>query len=448
MKELYPAQARHLQALLEALRNNKSALSSSQTGTGKTVVACHLARSLPNYNIGVVCPKGAILHWERHLEEHGISPLFVLNYEALRTGNRDKFLTKAGTKLFHWKLSPETILIWDEVHKCKGNGTQNSQMLIAARKQGIPLLLLSATAAKDPTEMRALGYALGLHDLNRGLGSGMGWVDWMNQLGCWKDNWGRWHPGSTGSLRALHSEMYEKRRCADRIGVRDMPEAFRNNSVDMHLVDVDPSVLQAYEESGVTSEMIDHVLGEIHQRKLGDRNPDNPLTRILRARQVAEANKIRVFEDEARDRLDEGFSVVIFVEFVESLKALRSLFPDSGVICGAFNGHRQMASDRNRTIDAFANDELRMVISTISAGGTSINLHDQTGKHPRFALISPPFSLINYEQCLGRIYRTNAKSDSVQRVLVAAGTIEEYVMQVLEHKRKQLRDLHQPDEQS
>jgi len=36
----------------------------------------------------------------------------------------------------------------------------------------------------------------------------------------------------------------------------------------------------------------------------------------------------------------------------------------------------------------------------------------------------------------------------VQRVLVAAGTIEEYVMQVLEHKRKQLRDLHQPDEQS
>jgi superfamily II DNA or RNA helicase len=60
-----------------------------------------------------------------------------------------------------------TLLVFDECHTCKSPFSQNSQMLIAAKQQGLPVLMLSATACKDPTEMRSLGFVLGLHALNK-----------------------------------------------------------------------------------------------------------------------------------------------------------------------------------------------------------------------------------------------------------------------------------------
>jgi superfamily II DNA or RNA helicase len=64
------------------------------------------------------------------------------------------------------------------------------------------------------------------------------------------------------------------------------------------------------------------------------------------------------------------------------------------------------------------------------------------GKHPRVSLISPSFSAKNHLQVLGRIHRNGAKSDAVQKILVAAGSIEENVMKAIERKLKNLETLH------
>ena len=45
-------------------------------------------------------------------------------------------------------------------------------------------------------------------------------------------------------------------------------------------------------------------------------------------------------------------------------------------------------------------------------------------------------------QVLGRIHRNGAKSDAVQKVMVAAGSIEERVIQIITTKLDNLKKLH------
>ena len=112
----------------------------------------------------VICPKTVIASWESTFIGQGVTDFKVFNWEKLRTGNTN-WVSRVGRKGFKWVNLPikDVILIFDECHKAKGARTLNANMLIAAKKQGYNILMLSATAAEDPREMRALGYALSLH---------------------------------------------------------------------------------------------------------------------------------------------------------------------------------------------------------------------------------------------------------------------------------------------
>ena len=78
----------------------------------------------------------------------------------------------------------------------------------------------------------------------------------------------------------------------------------------------------------------------------------------------------------------------------------------------------------------------------IAAGGTGLSLHDVMGDYPRVALISPTFSAKDYMQALGRIHRNGAKSHALQKILVAAGSVEETVVKSIQAKLANLNTLH------
>ena len=86
MKALFPKQRTAADFFINALSDGKSTIDTSSVGTGKTVVASHISKELGR-PIAVICPKAVIPSWERELEEFGVKPLFVLNYEKIRTGN-------------------------------------------------------------------------------------------------------------------------------------------------------------------------------------------------------------------------------------------------------------------------------------------------------------------------------------------------------------------------
>jgi hypothetical protein len=67
-----------------------------------------------------------------------------------------------------------------------------------------------------------------------------------------------------------------------------------------------------------------------------------------------------------------------------------------------------------------------------------VSLHDLHGRYPRTALICPGWSATDLKQALGRVWRSGGKSTSIQRILYAAGTVEETVASRIEEKLRNL----------
>ena len=430
MKTLYPKQKEALDFFFDKQISATNTLDTSHVGTGKTVVACHLAKAL-GMNVAVLCPKAVIPSWERELKETGIDPVFVLNYEKIRTGRTD-FMSKRGKKIMTWNLPPCTLVLVDEVHKCKGPYTQNAQLLVSLVTQGYSIHAMSATAAEDPTEMRPIGFALGLHNLNKASDGLKSWFSWMMQYGCLQNQWNAWELRRKTKLSDLNKVMYNKN--VKRLTVDDFPDSFKQNRVFVEPIAFGSAakIAKAYSDFGVTPEIITNLLenGTVEDSDWG-------LVNLLRARQLAESLKAKDMADMAKDYVEQGHSVVLFVNFTDTVDVLCELLE-----CLCIKGG-QKVDDRQDIIDAFQRDEEHVLVINTAAGGTGISLHDVNGNRQRISLISPTFNVKDHLQALGRIHRNGAKSDAIQKILVASDSIEEHVMRVVEQKSDNLNTLHQ-----
>ena len=428
MKTLFPKQQQAHDFFKTQHLAGKSTLDTSSVGTGKTIVACHLAKTL-NRPVAVICPKAVIPSWQREMAECGLEPLFVMNYEQLRTG-KTQWVTLHGKKTYKWHLPEDTLVLIDECHKAKGPYTKNAQIVVALISAGFKVHMMSATAAEDPTEMRATGYALGLHGLNKPEANLKSWFGWMISNGCQQNPWGAWEFIRKSKLKELNQIMYQSN--VYRLTVSDFPDSFRENRVFVEPVEFTnlKKIAKAYEDLGITPEIVTQY---IENGTVMD--SDHVLVNILRARQLAESFKVNDLAEMARDLVSEGNSVVLFVNFRESAEALAAAL-DCKMIVGG-----QSAAERQKAIDDFQADDDVVLVVNISAGGTGISLHDINGERQRVSLISPTFNVKDHLQALGRIHRNGAKSDALQKILVANGTIEEVVMKAVAEKTQKLNDL-------
>jgi len=433
MKILYPKQQEAFEFFASEQKAGRHTLDTSDVGTGKTVVAVHLAQNWGG-PVAVICPKAVIPSWQREMNGHGVSCEFILNYEKLRTGN-NKFLSKKGKKIMTWNLSPGTLVMVDEVHMAKNPWTQNAQMIISLVQQGFKVHAMSATAAEDPTEMRALGYLLGLHGLNKDENGKPNWFKWMTRYGCAKDQWGQWTFGKKRScLETLRSQIYTVGGGGHKLTVSDFPDSFRENRVFVEPTWFDNimKIKSEYDHAGLTPDIINDLI----ERGTNTSADDAIIVKILRARQVVEGYKVAYMVEQAHEHRQNGMSCVLFLNFRDNVAAAAEMLG-----CPRIEGG-QSAETRQRIIDDFQSDKETALVVNTAAGGTGISLHDTLGQRPRVTLISPSFNAKEYAQCLGRIHRNGAKSDALQRILIAADTIEEDVMAAINKKLENLRSLH------
>lgn len=419
--ELFDWQEAHARKLSDALAVFGYAKDGSDTGTGKTVVALSVAKDL-GLTPFVVCPKSVVPSWKEWIQKFFPSSTnYVYNYESLVRGKTEYYKRTGSQRV--WTLHPERVLlIFDEDHRCKGAKSENAKMMIAAKSRGLITLSLGATSCNSPVEMRALGYLLEMHD-------DRGWWNWCLKNGCKRGTFGGLQfIGNKSALKRIHDHIYKEGR-GSRLKITDLPPgSFPDGVVIPEGYDVGSTneIEKIYHDLWVKLE-------EIESKKSDD---DNPLTLQLRARQEVELLKVPVLEELARDALEADNSVVIFVNFRETLEALLRRLSGTheiSVITGAQSGVA-----RDLEVKRFQKDESRICLATTQAGGTGLSLHDVNGKHPRVSLISPSFSAIDLKQALGRIHRAGAKSPAVQKIIFAEGTVE---MRVCRLVRKKLNNI-------
>lgn len=397
---LLPYQEPHQKRLQSSLEKHGLAIDGSDPGTGKTYVAAKTAAACGRPAL-VVCPKVSIPVWRRVLEGFGVTVVSVLNYEKLRTGN-----TPFGTwdrKKFVWSVPAGTLVIFDEVQRCKAKDSKNAMMLRDAK--GMPLLLLSATLATNPMELRSVAHVTGLADWYRFWG-------WLQKNGCKRGRFGmEFDQRRSDVLAALHEEFFIQR--GSRIRIADLGDQFPETQIAAEALDFGDEIDDIYKEMEAELDALAEAASED--------GPAMQLTAVLRARQKVELCKVPGIVSMTTDFVDAGHSVVIFTNFRQSLETLCDKLKTKCAIYGD-----QSPEARHENIEAFQRGDERVIVVNIQAGGVSLSLHDTRGDRPRVALLCPTYSAMELRQALGRVHRAGG-GKSLQRILFAANSVEEKV---------------------
>jgi superfamily II DNA or RNA helicase len=397
-------------------------LDASDTGIGKTPVACAVAKTLGR-KLFVICPLGVLPPWERMAKRFDVD-IWAINYEMLRTGNTHYgWWDENKKRKFIYDLDPDEVLfVFDECHRMKDDSTLNAGLGLSAIEDGYKVLALSATAADNPMHMKFIGLLTGLfrHPSH--------FYGWMTQNGVRRGKWGLEFVGGRDVLSRIHRQIFPVR--GSRIRIADLGERFPQTTI----------ISEAYQMNGAADQIqavYDTMAAEIaklERRKASDRGA-SILTAILRARQEVELLKVPTLVQMAQDGLAEGMSVVVILNFEDTVQAVAQRLRCDCIIHG--DQDRQI---RQQIIDDFNADDEHTLIMNIKAGGLGISLQGSHNGRHRLVLISPTFSGIDLKQALGRCWRAGGAT-SIQKIVWAADTIEERTCEKVRSRIKRIDTL-------
>jgi hypothetical protein len=421
------------------LDGNSRYLMKDFTVTHNTYTACAVARDM-GMKIAVVCPKAVISSWEEVIRNHfkmGDSLIEVTNYEQLKFGHSKLAkLTIPRTKrkkVLQWNVPKNTLIIWDESQKLKNWTTKNAKSCLNAHRQGFKQLFCSATNATNPTELRTVGTCLRLFK-----GGPTNWFQWLKEHGC--DNSGAY--GSVvftddEDLRKKVLKKLNKDIFLDR-GVRLRRDTIPNfPQCDLFAVLLDMDKQDVNKINTIYDEM-ERELKQLEILKKLDKR--SQMVVELRHRQQIELVKVPLFIDMIEEAKEGGFSVVVFVNFTNTINALAERL---GTKC-VFDG-KTPDDIRELNKKRFQNNEEQVILVNVQSGGSGLSLHDLYGGHPRMSLISPSYSPVDMRQVVGRVWRDDAKTKAIQKLVCVSHTVEENVYRNVTKKLNNLDLLNDGD---
>ena len=426
---------------------NGFAFDASPTGTGKTYCASWIAKNYGS-SVVVICPKSVQKNWFDTLKSFGIDNPIVMTFERLVRGNTNYYTYDMSVYLNRtnwWKslgitvnFPSNSLVILDEVHKCKGQKSLTGECLVAIKNAGHKLLMLSASAATNVTEMKAFGYVTLLH-------SGYGFYDFCKDngvafnrfgLGTWDANLQKCKEG----MVRIHNTLFNTLGCANRMNRKDFGDIFPDNQVIADGFDLGSNTAKL---QSVYNEM-EYELMNLDESSM--EYSEHHFAIIMKARRQSELLKVPAMVSWIEDMYDEGVSPVVFINFRETLEAIEKRLDSakySGKIAKIVGGQTQ--KQRDNEIEQFQSDTKRICLVMVAAGSASVSLHDLNGNYPRRSLINPSWSAINTLQALGRIFRAEGKTKCIQNFMFALGTIEERMAERVQYKLSNIELLNDGD---
>ncbi len=432
--KLLEYQVEHSENIIRILINNNCCLDASDTGTGKTYTAIASCSHLKLIPI-IICPKSVISTWKNVCRYFELKDFIVVNYELIKNGKmydkkQDKIKSnfiKINDNNFIINIEKNKyVFIFDEVHRCSNLESENCKLMLSVKNTGEKMLLLSATIADFPDKFKPFFYILNFISPSQVKEMNIDYKKYINIVTKWIER-------DSKPMVRIHLMLFPERGSRMRIDV--LGDMFPQTQINAL-----PYTMGKNREQEIEKEYkkLAQELKEIKDKKKKDKI--NPLTITLRTQQKIEILKIPTFIELTNDFIHNKFSVVIFVNFTQTLRTLADFLKTDSVVYG-----EQSTEDRMRIIDNFQNNKTNIIILNIKAGGIGISLHDIHGGHPRVSLISPSWSSIDLIQALGRIHRAGGKTKTLQRIIYAANTVEERIADKLKIKLSNINSINNGD---
>jgi superfamily II DNA or RNA helicase len=418
---LLAPQREHAVNLLNSLYVNGVASDQSETGTGKTYVAAWIAKYL-NSPVVIVCPKVVIPAWTKVLSYFGIKAHCLINYEKLIRGNTEHLSFKDGRDAsasdYIINFPKNSLVILDEVHKCKSGTSKNSDFLIKLKMDGYKTLLLSATTATNPLEMKAFGFATTLHNL-------VNYRHFITDSGAYVGRFGGYQidlasQRTVEAMANIHNRLFNEYKVSSRMTRKMFDKIFPDNHVMAECFDMGTNT----DKINRVYQQMESELAALEESSVN--YSQHHFAIMTKARRMAELLKVPTMVEMIEDWFDEGISPVVFVNFTDTVEAIIKQLSKNrkfdGLIAKIVGG--QTDKVRQADIEGFQNDTKRIMIANLAAGNAGVSLHDLNGNFARGAIISPSYSAINLLQALGRIHRAEGKTKCIQKIMFADKTIE------------------------
>lgn len=400
------------------------------TGLGKTLSGWLALSAMPEQDVLVICPKGAIPQWRSTIARSGLPPksITLMNFEKTKSlmappavstkrsaRAKNNELAKLGTPKRTWPL-----VVIDESHRIRN---PNSQQGLVCRQMAAAAnftLYMSATAGQAPHELSYLGRLLVTASGEKG-GDLDAFRALMKRLkiGRAKGRWKNWSWEANEQDRKTMSDLLYKGRYA--IGLRRRPEEIAGWPEVQR--EVTPTALDTenrrlYEATWREFRKELGLLGGSTRRAAG-------WAADLRFRQKGSLLRIGGTADFANDLVANGQQVAISVAFLETSALLTERLKGAGWQAGEINGTQ--SGEKNETVRiAFQSGQLDAVVFTVTE---SISLHRGElpgGDRERSLVIHDMrHSAIQLQQIEGRCHRDGQRA--VIYYAYAENTVEEKI---------------------
>jgi hypothetical protein len=426
-----PHQERARDAILAARAAGRPGfLLGDLTGLGKTLSAWLAVSGMPEHDVLVICPKGAIPQWRRTIAGSPATGkrVTIVNYERTKslmappavsarrsTRAKNNELARHGSPKRTWPL-----VVIDESHRIRNPSSQQGLVCRQIASAAAFTIYMSATAGQAPHELSYLGALL-----PRAPGTPKTGMDAFRALmkslriGRPKGRWQNWSWEPNEDDRRVMADLLYRGEAA--IGLRRRPEDIAGwPEVQRALAPtaLDPAGRRLYDATWREFRRELGLAGGSTRRPAG-------WAADLRFRQKASLLRIAGTAAFVDDLLGNGQQVAVSVAFLETSAMLVEKLSGHGWTVGEINGRRS-AEENEATRIAFQTGLLDAVVFTVSE---SISLHrgEMPGGDKERSLVIHDMrhSAIALQQIEGRCHRDG------QRALIyyayAEDTVEERV---------------------
>ena len=151
------------------------------------------------------------------------------------------------------------------------------------------------------------------------------------------------------------------------------------------------------------------------------------LVRFMTLRRLATLGKVAQAVDFIRTFLSSGKKLIVFCSLHEVVDALCKAFPDAVTVTG-----RDSAAGKQASVDAFQNNaDTRLIICSIKAAGVGLTLTAASS----VAFLELPWTFCDCCQCEDRAHRIGQKDNVTCYYLLAEGTIDHAVYNLIQDKK-------------
>lgn len=420
--------------------NARRTFIADEMGLGKTLQAiATLEYVWDSYPAVVVCPATLVLNWKaeynRWLPHRKVAVVtdrkdFPSDYDVVVVGY---------SNLTAWEkqLSNHRSYVFDESHYCKTPTAQRTKSAVkisrSAPKNGIVMCLTGTPVTNRPAE-----YASQLKILGQLDKFGGEWGFYRRYCGAFKDKWGQWHLDGHSNLDELNDRLRSTcyiRRTKDQVlselppvihspvhvaGTQNGMKEYAKAEADIvaYLVQRAKEIAAELGQSPSSAAVIARIKAESNQT----------LVKLSVLRRLAAKAKMPVVHEWIQSRIDDGKKVVVAAHHRDIVDELAQKYGNIKIQGGM--DLDEIENGKKRFMEMSCQDAPVMVLS-IQAAKTGHNL--QVAQDVLF--VELPWTPADVDQTYSRCHRLGQKSSVTVTYLLADGTIDQDIYDLIERKR-------------